>query len=591
MTLADSDLTPPEEDLRKAMSTGGWVNLRKNDPQADDPSQGVQWGPERTIRAEVLANLLTQVTGSQRPRALRLAGARVTGKLDLEAAELVCPVMLVACWFAEPVNVGEATVASLRLPGCHLPGLQAWQLTTKGNLGLNYGFTARELMLAGARIGGQLDVSGATLVNPNATALNGDGLTVGHHLLCRGLAVEGMVDLRRAHIGGQLNVSGAILNNPNGSALHGNRLVVDQDMLSSEKFVAHGEVHLLGARIGGQLSLTGAILNNPSRIALNGNQLTVGQSVHLRGDFTAHGEVHLVNARIGGEFDLTGTLVNPNGTALKADGLIVEQSIFCYGGLTIKGGVILMGAHISGALGFAGVIVSNPNGIALHLQDAQIGTLMLHPVARPGAINLSNAQLGVLDDNPATWPNQLQLRGCTYDALYERTPVSVGQRLDWLSRDPEGYAPQPYEQITTVYRRAGREEDARRVAIAKQRDRRRTLPIPGRAASLLLDVLVNYGYRPWLAGLWLLGLVRAGGWVFDLAHPTRLIATRPAGQRPAFHASLYALDLLLPIGDLNYQGVWIPQGWARWCWLAWILAGWVLTIAVVAALSGILKRD
>jgi hypothetical protein len=54
---------------------------------------------------------------------------------------------LVACWFAEPVNVGEATVASLRLLGCHLPGLQAWQLTTKGNLGLNYGFTARELVL------------------------------------------------------------------------------------------------------------------------------------------------------------------------------------------------------------------------------------------------------------------------------------------------------------------------------------------------------------------------------------------------------------------------------------------------------------
>ena len=590
MALADSDLTPPEEDLRKAMTTGGWLDLRKHDPQADDPSQGAQWGAERTIRAEVLADLLTQVTGSQRPRAVRLAGARVTGKLDVEAAELLCPVMLVACWFAEPVNMGEATVASLRLPGCHLPDLQAWQLTTKGNLGLNYGFTARELMLVGARIGGQLDVSGATLVNPGATALNGDGLTVGHHLLCRGLATEGMMDLRRAHIGGQLEVSGAILNNPSGSALHGNRLVVDQDILSSEKFVAHGEVHLLGAHIDGQLSLTGATLNNPGRIALNGNQLTVGQSVHLRGDFTAQGEVHLINARIGGEFDLNGALINPNRTALKADGLIVEQGMYCHAGLTIDGGVILTGARISRLLGLVGVTLRDPNG-TLHLQDAQVGTLLLQPATRPGAINLSNAQLGVLDDSPATWPNQIQLRGCTYDALYERTPVSVGQRLDWLSRDPEGYAPQPYEQLTAVYRQAGREEDARQVAIAKQRDRRRTLPIPGKAASLLLDILVNYGYRPWLAGLWLLGLVRAGGWVFDLAYPTHLIATRPAGQRPAFHASLYALDLLLPIGDLNYQGAWIPQGWARWCWLAWILAGWVLTIAVVAALSGILKRD
>lgn len=46
-------------------------------------------------------------------------------------------------------------------------------------------------MLVGARIGGQLDVSGATLVNPGATALNGDGLTVGPHLLCRDLSLKG----------------------------------------------------------------------------------------------------------------------------------------------------------------------------------------------------------------------------------------------------------------------------------------------------------------------------------------------------------------------------------------------------------------
>jgi hypothetical protein len=489
MTLADGQLTPPEQDLREAMTTGEWMDLRKHDPQADDPSQGAQWGAERTIRAEVLAYLLTQVTGPQQPRALRLAGARVTGKLDLEAAELVCPVSLRDCWFAEPVTIGEATVASLRLSGCHLPGLQAWQLRTQGNLGLNDGFTTRELILAGARIGGQLDLTHATLINPNRTALNGDGMTVGHHLLCRGLAAEGMVDVRRARIGGQLDVSGAILNNPSGSAFHGNRLVVDQDLISSERFIAHGEVHLLGARIGGQLSLTSAILNNPGRIALNGNRLTVGQSMHCRGDFNANGEVHLLNAHLGGEFSLTGTLNNPNGTALRADGLTAEQDMVCHGGLRIEGGVILTGANISGHLGLVGATINNPNGIALDLRNARIGTLLLHPTARPNAINLIHAQLGVLYDDPATWPNQLQLRGCTYDSRYERFPVSAGQRLDWLSLDPEGYAPQPYEQLVAVYRRAGREEDARQVAIAKQRARQRTLPMLGRAGNRLLDLL------------------------------------------------------------------------------------------------------
>jgi len=565
MTLADGELTPPEQDLRKAMTNGKWVDLRKHDPKADDLSQGAQWGPERTIRADVLADLLTEVTGPQRPRALRLAGARITGKLDLETAELVCPVMLLACWFAEPVNVGEVTVASLRLPACHLPGLQAWQLTSRGNLGLNYGFTTRgEVILAGAQIGGQLDLSHATLINPSGTALNGDGLTVGQHLLCRGLAASGKVNLRGASIGGQLSLTGAAV---------------------------HGEVDLLGAHIGGQLSLTDVTLNNPSGMTLNGNRLTVGQSMHCRGDFRAHGEVHLVNAHIGGELDVTGTLTNPNGTALNGAGLTVEQNMFCHTGLTIEGGVILTGAHIREHLGFVGATLSNPNGIAVDLQNARIGTLLLHLAVRPNAVNLTHAQLGVLDDDPATWPDRLQLRGCTYDALYERAPISAGQRMEWLRRDPDGYAPQPYEQLTAVYRRTGREEDARQVAIGKQRARRRTLPIPGKAGSLLLDVLVNYGYRPWLAGLWLLGFVGAGWWVFDLAHPAHLIAIKPPSERPAFHAGLYALDLLLPIGDLNYQGAWIAQGWARWCWLAWILVGWVLTVAVLAALSGILKRD
>jgi hypothetical protein len=103
--------------------------------------------------------------------------------------------------------------------------------------------------------------------------------------------------------------------------------------------------------------------------------------------------------------------------------------------------------------------------------------------------------------------------------------------------------------MMAVYRLAGRDQDARTIAIAKQRARRRTLPLPARAWSLLLDALVGYGYRTWLAALWLLGFMLAGWVVFDLAHPAYLIAPRPPGERPLFHAGLYTLDLLLPIGD------------------------------------------
>lgn len=95
----------------------------------------------------------------------------------------------------------------------------------------------------------------------------------------------------------------------------------------------------------------------------------------------------------------------------------------------------------------------------------------------------------------------------------------------------------------------------------------------------------------WLAIAWLLLLVGVGWWRFDQAQPAQLVAAKPPGQRPPFHAGIYALDLLLPAADLGHQGAWIGTGSARWLFLGWNLAGWVLITAVVAALTGLLKRD
>ena len=438
-----------------------------------------------------------------------------------------------------------------------------------------------------AVVDGQLNLAGTTLANPGGIALNGDGLTVGQNLLCRELVAEGQVLLRNAHIRGQLVLNDASLRNPNGSALHANRLTVDKDLLCNGRFSAVGEVNLLAAQIGGQFDLNGS-LENPNGLVLNGNGLNVGRSMHCHTSFRARGEVNLVNAKVGGEVALAGAAVNPGGTALKADGLLAEQHMFCRVGLRIDGVVILTAASVKGTFLFAADIA---NGMSIDLQGAKIGTLLLYPSTAPSDINLSHARLDVLGDDPLTWPARIHLRGCTYGALNERHPVGARQRLDWLGRDPEGYSPQPYEQLIGIYRLAGREPDARKVGIGKQRARRRTLPFYSKPWSYGLDALVAYGYRTGQAGLWLLAFVLVGWKTFDLAYPCYLIPSKPAAERPSFHALLYTLDLLLPIGDLNYQNSWIPQDWARWCWLAWILAGWVLTIAVLAALSGILKRD
>ena len=110
--------------------------------------------------------------------------------------------------------------------------------------------------------------------------------------------------------------------------------------------------------------------------------------------------------------------------------------------------------------------------------------------------------------------------------------------------------------------------------------------------ALLTGRLVGYGYRTWLAGVWLLGFWLVGWAAFDRAHAHHeLDLARPGEARPSFHGAVYALDTLLPVVDLRQQAVWIPHGGVQWWAWASILAGWILTTAVVAALSGLLKRD
>jgi hypothetical protein len=53
-----SDLTDTETKVWQAAATGTLVDLRVGDPKRDSPKRDTKWGPERTVRAEVIADLL-----------------------------------------------------------------------------------------------------------------------------------------------------------------------------------------------------------------------------------------------------------------------------------------------------------------------------------------------------------------------------------------------------------------------------------------------------------------------------------------------------------------------------------------------------
>ena len=82
------ELSEPERLLWAAFPRGAWADLLACDPTADDLEDAAPWGPSRTIRAEVIAALLLGGCAAEpgRAPAVRLRGARISGRLDLMGA-------------------------------------------------------------------------------------------------------------------------------------------------------------------------------------------------------------------------------------------------------------------------------------------------------------------------------------------------------------------------------------------------------------------------------------------------------------------------------------------------------------------------
>ncbi|MEU4658497.1 oxidoreductase [Streptomyces sp. NPDC023723] len=509
--LSYDELTPPEREVWHAFPSGRTVNLHAGPPGDDPVADGARWGPERTVRAAVLAALLLGAHSGQPGTvpALRLAGARISGPLDLAGAQLAYALWLAECWFEESVDLSGASAQSIAITGSAVPGVEAGLIRVDGRLDLGR-----------SRIG----TGPATPFHRRVTALS----------------------LINAHVSGAVNLKGAELTAAGEWAVSAGGLVAEGGLYCVDGFVAHGEVRLMGAQLPGGLHLRGALLDRPG----------------------------------------------PRGVVLALDNA-VTSTLDCSGGFVARGTVRLRGARVADDLTFAGAVLDGPADGAGPSLSAPLLTAVDFDLtlARPpsGAVDLRGAQVAYLHDNEHSWPAAVELDGFVYGAIRaDRDRNSVAERVAWLRRGP-GYHPQPYEQLASWYRKAGHDDEARRVLLAKQRHRRRTLRPAGRAWGHLLDATVGYGYRPWLAGLWLLALTALGTLSFRTGTPVPV----KAGEGVPFQPLVYTLDLLVPIGGLGQRTAWYwPDGDGRQ-WLAHLLIalGWVLTTSVVAGVTRALQKN
>ncbi|WP_431984559.1 oxidoreductase [Streptomyces qinglanensis] len=537
-------LTTAEWGLWQAFRNGTEHDLRHGEAELDDPNGDHVWGPERTVRARVIALLLLHgpppLLG--RVASLHLTGALVTGCLDLAGGSVETYFELRQCRFEEEVRMPEARVNTARFVDCYLPRLEAARLTTEGDLHLPRCSIPEGVRLTDATIGTDLLLNAATVGSgPRNRAIAADGVSVSQELQASLLVTDGQVSLRGASVGSSLHMFGSVLRNPRGRfALYAPQMTVEQ--VASFADAGRGSA----PHIYGTTPPTGT-----------------------RYDFGARGGAHSWAP------GLPRTGWDPHRT----------KHFQCTGGMVLDDG------RFGSSLVIENARLQMQRDQELSLRRIATPELTFTPqLPERGLVVLSGASVEKLMDRASSWPgdHRLWMAGFTYQhAIPKEGHFNVRERLQWINAATAEYAPEPYEQLAAMYRNSGEDTNARQVLLAKQRRRRETLPLPGKLWGVLQDWTVAYGYRPAQAALWMALLWLTGAVLFQAHRPPAL----KGDESPHWNAALYALDLLLPVISFGQDTAWDPVGGYQWLAAAMILAGWVLATTVAAGATRLLRRQ
>jgi hypothetical protein len=410
----------------------------------------------RSVAADLLRRCCRELRDQVDPRGVRLRGATVTGPLDLAGLDVPFPLRFEDCSFTAPVTVAGAQLIELALTDCGaVPGLlangvrirrdldlsrsrvtgalstsastsklaaiwlceseiggrllcvdtviqggdrsiQADRLHVTGNVRLLHGFTAHgEVRLIGARIGGSLDLTGASIDSPGT----GLALDLGEAVIEASLflidapsgrrpRIRGRIDMGQARIGGQFLVRNATLearagapvgsaysrSRVAGTALSAPRLSVGAELTFDAACEVTGGIDLSLSQLGSVSVGPGCSLRAPGRTALdltNAELLstfTVGEQVPVQGT------VRLSGTRIHGDLCLRGAVLShPEGRSLlAAQGVSVDGAAELQNMRATGGYVGLRAAAIGSAVDVAGAKLCNPGGDTLNLVQANV---------------------------------------------------------------------------------------------------------------------------------------------------------------------------------------------------------------------------
>ena len=236
------------------------------DELANDPAHSDSWGSERVIRAELIRWLCVDQAASNAVdrRGIQILAAKITGKLDLSYATISFPLRLEQCRLTDDALLKGIKIPELILNGSHTRCLMAEEAEVKGNLLLQHGFTADgEVRLIAAQIG-NLNCEGSSFSNSRGCSDSAENQHLGQAILAdrmkveggvffnKGFKADGEVMLSGARIGGDLSCRGGTFGQPNTDAISGRECQGGGGNVFLDRgFHASGLVDLFNTQVGG----------------------------------------------------------------------------------------------------------------------------------------------------------------------------------------------------------------------------------------------------------------------------------------------------------------------------------------------------
>jgi hypothetical protein len=261
---------------------------------------------------------------------------------------------------------------------------------------------------------------------------------------------------------------------------------------------------------------------------------------------------------------------------------------------------------------------------ALNLESAEVHhrlDLRGFSVPEKATINLRSATVGAIygDEKNLESAGHLELDGFTYGRFHIDCAENADRWINWLQEQPrEQFAPQPYEQLSSVLRRMGYESNARRVMIAKNRDRARSTRFLGQGWWWynFFGRFIGYGYAPWRAFALSIVMILIGYALFKAGSNGVILPTKENGyersatasangdahnpraiskQYPVFSPFIYSVESFTPLLKLDQSANWAPDAnqpagrLLRYYLYFHIACGWLLTSLWVGAVTGVVK--